>query len=220
MQEIRNNFGRFDFASFRLKFILVVCAAVVFDLLMSGSVSIWNMTRLSDDARREVNTGLTESTEQFLETYILMTTSQADLLLDQVHSELTMLALGMQELIDNPDVKDSLGSAIQNQQGLTTELVYNETGGWSQNEPGAPSAVSVWGYLLDDNLDPLPATQEQIRQSKYLDLMGPALMESGASKLQVYYVGPKNASILRATPYSDQAATFDELYPAPRLMPV
>ena len=213
MQEIRNNFGRFDFASFRLKFILVVCAAVVFDLLMSGSVSIWNMTRLSDDARREVNTGLTESTEQFLETYILMTTSQADLLLDQVHSELTMLALGMQELIDNPDVKDSLGSAIQNQQGLTTELVYNETGGWSQNEPGAPSAVSVWGYLLDDNLDPLPATQEQIRQSKYLDLMGPALMESGASKLQVYYVGPKNASILRATPYSDQAATFDELYP-------
>ena len=119
----------------------------------------------------------------------------------------------MQELIDHPEVKDRLGSAIQEQGELTTELVYNEAGGWSQNEPGAPSAISVWGYLLDENLEPLPATREEIRTSKYLDLMGPALMESGASKLQVYYVGPKNASILRATPYSDQASTFDELYP-------
>ena len=213
MQETTSKTPTFDFSSFRFKFILVVGAAVIFDLIMSGSVSIWNMQRLSEDARSEVNSGLTESTEQFLETYILMTTFQADLLINQVHSELTMLALGMQELIDNPEVKDQLGDALLGQERFTTDLVYNATGKWSQNEPGAPSAVSVWGYLLDDNLEPQPATREQLRQSKYLDLMGPALMESGASKLQVYYVGPKNASILRATPYSDQAATFDEFYP-------
>lgn len=205
--------GIFSFGSFRTKFILVVGAAVVFDLVLSGSVSIWNMQRLSEDARGEISEGLTESTEQFLETYLLMTTAQADLLLEQVHSELAMLANGMQELIDNPEIRDRLGGAMEENPELTTELVYDETGGWSQNEPGAPSAVSVWGYLLDENLEPLPATRDEIRSSKYLDLMGPALMESGAAKLQVYYVGPKDASILRATPYSDQASTFDELYP-------
>ena len=199
--------------SFRTKFVLVVGAAVVFDLVLSGSVSIWNMQRLSEDAQDEISGGLTESTEQFLETYLLMTTAQADLLLEQVHSELTMLANGMQTLIDNPDIRDELGGAMQEVPALTTELVYNEEGNWSQNQAGAPSAVSVWGYLLDENLKPLPATMEELRSSKYLDLMGPALMDSGGSKLQVYYVGPKDASILRATPYNDQAITFDELYP-------
>ena len=205
------------FGSFRTKFVLVVGAAVVFDLVLSGSVSIWNMQRLSEDARGGISDGLTESTEQFLETYLSMTTAQADLLLEQVHSELTMLANGMQTLIDNPEVRDDLGGAMQDVPGLTTPLVYTEAtesgGDWSQNQPGAPSAVSVWGYLLDENQNPLPATMEELRSSKYLDLMGPALMRSGASKLQVYYVGPKDASILRASPYNDQATTFDELYP-------
>ena len=205
--------GALSLNSFRTKFILVVGAAVVFDLVLSGSVSIWNMQRLSEDARGEISEGLTESTEQFLETYLSMTTAQADLLLEQVHAELTMLANGMQTLIDNPDVRDQLGGAMQELPALTTDLVYNPEGDWSQNQPGAPSAVSVWGYLLDEDLQPLPATVEELRSSKYLDLMGPALMESGASKLQVYYVGPKDASILRATPYNDQATTFDELYP-------
>jgi len=205
--------GIFNLGSFRIKFMLVVGAAVVFDLFMSGSVSIWNMQRLSDDARSEISDGLTQSTEQFLETYIEMTSAQANLLLDQVHSELAVLANGMQLLIDNPDVKTELGAAIQADADLTTGLIYDEQGGWSQNEPGAPSAVSVWGYLLDENLRPQPQTLEQIRDSKYLDLMGPALMATSSPKLQVYYVGPKDASILRATPYSNQAATFDELYP-------
>ena len=203
----------FLWGSFRAKFVLVVGAAVVFDLALSGGVSIWNMQRLSRDARGEISEGLTQSTEQFLETYIEMTSGQADLLVERVHAELTVLAEGMQALIDNPQVKAELGDAIQANPALTSQLEYNEEGGWSQNTVGAPSAVSVWGYLLDDNLTPLPDTQTQIRDSKYLDLMGPALMSTTTPKLQVYYVGPKNASILRAAPYSEQAQTFDELYP-------
>ncbi len=205
--------GRFSFKSFRAKFVLVVGAAVVFDLTLAGSVSIWNMQRLSRDARTEISTGLTQSTEQFLQTYIDATASQADFLLERVHSEVTMLANGMQFLIDHPEVKGELGTALQADERLTSELVYSSEGGWAQNQPGAPSAVSVWGYLLDENREPLPDTLREIRDSKYLDLMGPAIMETGAPKLQVYYVGPKHASILRATPYSDIAQTFDELYP-------
>ncbi|MDE0711908.1 MAG: SpoIIE family protein phosphatase [Rhodospirillales bacterium] len=205
--------GRFSLRSFRAKFVLVVGAAVVFDLAMSGGVSIWNMQRLSEGAREEISEGLTQSTEQFLQTSIEMTTSQADLLLERVHSEVTMLANGMQLLIDHPDVKGELGAAIAADPDLTSPLVYSAEGGWSQNLPGAPSAVSVWGYLLDENRRPLPSTAQEIQDSKFLDLMGPAVMKTGAPKLQVYYVGPKHASILRATPYSEQAQTFDKLYP-------
>ena len=103
--------------SFRTKFILVVGAAVVFDLVLSGGVSIWNMQRLSEDARGEISEGLTESTEQFLETYLLANTAQADLLIEQVHSELTVLANGMQTLIDNPEIRDELGGAMQEDSG-------------------------------------------------------------------------------------------------------
>ena len=74
--------GRFSLRSFRAKFVLVVGAAVVFDLALSGGVSIWNMQRLSEGAREEISEGLTQSTEQFLQTSIEMTTSQTDLLLE------------------------------------------------------------------------------------------------------------------------------------------
>ncbi len=205
--------GRFSLRSFRAKFVLVVGAAVFFDLVLAGGVAIWNMQRLSRDARNEISAGLTQSTEQFLQTSIEMTTSQADLLLDRVHSEITMLANGMQFLIDHPEVKGALGDAMSADPSLTRPLVYDAEGGWSQNLPGAPSAVSVWGYLLDENREPLPTTAREIRDSRFLDLMGPAIMKTGAAKLQVYYVGPKHASILRASPYSDQARTFDQLYP-------
>jgi sigma-B regulation protein RsbU (phosphoserine phosphatase) len=39
------------------------------------------------------------------------------------------------------------------------------------------------------------------------------MMERGAGKLQMYYVGPKTVPIMRTTPYADQAQTFDRLYP-------
>lgn len=198
--------------SFRAKFILVVGAAVFFDLMLAGGVSIWNMQRLSKETVREIGVGLTESTEQFLQTYVDMTVSQADLLIDRVHSEITMLANGMQTLIDHPDIKDRIGAAIEASPALTSGLVYDEAGGWSQNAAGVPSAVSVWGYLLDEDRNPVPDTVREIRDSRFLDIMGPAIMRTGAPKLQIYYVGPKHASILRATPWSEQAQMFDELY--------
>ena len=38
-------------------------------------------------------------------------------------------------------------------------------------------------------------------------------MGTGQDKLQMYYVGPKDRPIMRTMPYSDQAQTFDKLYP-------
>ncbi len=205
--------NKFTLRSFRVKFILVVGAAVFFDLLVAGTISLWNMQRLSKDATDEISVGLTQSTEQFLQTYIETTALQADLLLDRVHSEVATLANAMQFLIDHPGVGDDISTAFETAPELASDLVYNPEGGWAQNTSGVPSAISVWGYLLDADNNPLPETAREIRNSRFLDLIGPALMRTGAPKLQIYYVGPKHASILRATPYSEQAQTFDELYP-------
>ncbi|SMC87511.1 SpoIIE family protein phosphatase [Rhizobium sp. RU36D] len=205
--------GRWSARSFRAKFILVVGAAVLFDLLLSGGIAIWNVQHLSRDAANQVGEGLTEANQEYLKTYIEATALRADLLLDRVHSDVTTLANTMQTLIDNPDVENAVGRAFESSPAFTTPLAYDTKGGWAQNQAGAPSAVSVWGYLLDQDKRPVPAAEQEVRNSAILSLIGPALMNTGAPKLQMYYVGPKDASIMRATPYSEQAQTFDKLYP-------
>ena len=54
-------FRPFSFNSFRAKFVLVVGAAVLFDLLLSGGLALWNVQRLSRDAAFEVGEGLTSA---------------------------------------------------------------------------------------------------------------------------------------------------------------
>ena len=98
----------FSLKSFRAKFILVVGAAVVFDLLLAGGVAVWNVNNLSRDAAKTVGDGLTEASREYLDTYIEATARRADLLLSQVHSEVTTLANSMQVLIDNPATQSAV----------------------------------------------------------------------------------------------------------------
>ncbi|MGO4834886.1 cache domain-containing protein, partial [Rhizobiaceae sp. 2RAB30] len=197
----------------RAKFILVVGAAVLFDLVLGGGIAIWNVQRLSQDVTEQVGEGLTKANEEFLQTYIETTSLRANLLLERVHSELNTLSNVMQGQIDKPESQEMLGRALEQDKALSSDLIYDDKGGWAQNAPGVPSAVNVWGYLLDDTHNPVPKAAKQIRDSAILDIIGPALMASGTPKLQMFYVGPKDASITRATPYSDQARTLDQYYP-------
>src|SRR4051812_36396246 len=89
--------------SFRAKFIVVVGAAVLFDLLLSGGIAFWNVNRLSHDATGKIERGLTEANQEYVKNYIETTAVRADLVLDRVHSEVTALALSMQALIDHPE---------------------------------------------------------------------------------------------------------------------
>ncbi|MBN9031879.1 MAG: hypothetical protein BGO05_09240 [Rhizobiales bacterium 63-7] len=205
--------GRFSLGSFRAKFILVVGAAVLFDLLLSGGIAIFNVQRLSRDVAAEVGEGLTSANEEFLRTYIDTTAQRADLLMEGVHSQLETLTAVTQFMLDNPQTSERVGNALLADPALSSPLQYNAAAGWAQNSPGVPSAVSVWGYLLDENGVPKPAAQAAIRDSAILELLGPAMMAIGSPKLQLYYIGPKDASITRSVPYSDQAGTLDKLYP-------
>ncbi|MES0884494.1 SpoIIE family protein phosphatase [Roseibium sp. SCP14] len=204
--------GKLSRHSFRAKFILVVSAAVLFDLMLAGGVAIWNVQRLSRDATEKVAYGLTTATEEYLRTYIDTTALRTELLLDQVFSEVEALGASMQTLIDNPGTGTRVGQSVETDPRLGDKLVFNEAADWAQNEPGE-SVVSVWGYLLGEGGNPLPEVAAQISDSSAFNLVAPGMMKTGSPKLQMYYVGPKDRPIMRTTPYTDQAQTFDELYP-------
>ncbi|WJH38214.1 SpoIIE family protein phosphatase (plasmid) [Aliirhizobium terrae] len=199
--------------SFRAKFILVVGSAVLVDLLISGGLALWNVQRLSRDATEEVGHGLEQASQDYIRTYADSTVAQVSLLLDQVHSDVGILAGVLQEQIDNPRQQIDIGSAISGVSPGSVELSFDPAGQWAQNAPGSPSVVSAWGYLLNADHKPRPDVLADVRASSVLDLVAPSLLKSGASKLQMYYIGPKERPIFRTAPYTDQAQTFDRLYP-------
>lgn len=213
MSPLAEETPRFGLRSFRAKFVLVVGGAVLFDLLMSGGLALWNVQRLSEDATSEVGAGLTEANQAYIRSYAESTASRVDLLLDRVHADVKSLAGVLQAQIDNPDRQKQVGATLARQAANSVSVVYNAQGDWAQNLPGAPSVVSVWGYLLGPDRKPLPAVQEEIENSAVLDLVAPSLLTTGSSKLQMYYIGPKERPIFRTAPYTDQAQTFDRLYP-------
>lgn len=210
---LRGLIDRFAPRSFRAKFVLVVGAAVLFDLLLSGSIALWNVNRLSHDATREIENGLTKASQEYLQNYIETTALRADLLFDRMHSDVTALAGSMQALIDHPEARVAIGKALAKDPYFNAPLVYDAKGNWAQNPQGSPSVMSVWGYLLAPDHKLKPDVLRDVQESAVFDIFGTSLMATGAKKLQVYYVGPKSRPIMRTTPYSDQAQTFDKLYP-------
>jgi phosphoserine phosphatase RsbU/P len=199
--------------SFRTKFILVVGAAVVFDLLLSGGVALWNVSRLSRESSSEIQHGLEKASNEYLENYIQTTALRANLLFDRVNSEVSALAGSMQTLIDQPDAQVKIGTAVANVPYFSGDLQYDSKGNWVQNGKGDPSVISIWSYLLGNDKKPRPDVLHDVQNTAIFDLVGTSLMATGSRKLQMYYIGPKDRPIMRTTPYSDQAQTFDKLYP-------
>lgn len=198
---------------FRAKFILVVGGAVLFDLLVSGGLALWNVQRLSRDATLEVGQGLEAASQEYIRTYADSTAAQVSLLLRQVHSDVSTLAGVLQAQIDDPARNSDVGAAIARTSPSSVSLSYDQQGKWSQNAPGSVSVVSVWGYLLGQDQKPRSDVETDIQASAVLDLVAPSLLQHGASKLQMYYIGSKERPIFRTAPYTDQAQTFDRLYP-------
>lgn len=204
---------RLGLRSFRAKFLLVVGGAVLFDLLVSGGLALWNVQRLSRNATTEVGQGLEKASQDYIGSYADSTAAEVGLLIDQVHSDVKALAGVLQGQIDNPARSVDVGAAMSRASPGAVTVTYDQAGQWSQNLPGTPSVVSVWGYLLDKDHHPLPQVQADIEWSAVLDLVAPSLLHNGASKLQMYYIGPRERPIFRTAPYTTQAQTFDRLYP-------
>jgi len=200
-------------SSARTRFIALVGALVILSLLVGGVVALWNVNKLSRDASSEIESGLTKANEEYLTRYIDMTAQRANLMFNRTFDQVTGLAKLSQSLIDNPQLNQDLNKFLEQYPGFGDAMSFNRDANWLQNARGEPSVISVWGYLLDSDGHMRPDVVEAVRNTQFFDLVVPSLMTSGQDKLQMYYVGPKERPIMRTMPYSDQAQTFDQLYP-------
>ena len=206
---------RFGLRSFRAKFVLVVGGAVLFDLLVSGGLALWNVNRLSRDATQQVGLGLTKATSEYLHNYIETTAERTDLLIDQVHTEVDVLAGSMQALIDHPGCRRLSATAIESDPSFSTALKYNPRRRLVRRTSRArprPIRSGAISSMRARNL--LPDVATVVRDSTAFDIIGPTVQATGTRKLQVYFLGPKGApdpSLDALQP--DQGITFDKVYP-------
>ncbi len=199
--------------TFRGKFILTVGIVVLVSMLVSTALALRNAKLLASNATAEIQNGLTRASQEYLTNYIQITALRVDAIINDTHAEVIALAATMQDLIDRPQMANALGSALAGDAQSGKSIKYDPEGQWAQNAKGAPSVLSVWGYLLGPNKKPRPDVMRLIRDTAVFDLVSASLMTGGARKLQFYYVGPKDRPIMRTTPYADQAQTYDKLYP-------
>jgi sigma-B regulation protein RsbU (phosphoserine phosphatase) len=199
--------------TFRSKFILTVGTVVLISMLVSTALALRNAKLLASDATDEIRKGLTRASQEYLTNYIQTTALRVDAVINQIHAELTMLAATMQSLIDRPQTAKAISSALAGDGQFNPPLRYDSVGKWVQNAPGAPSVLSVWGYLLGPDKQPRPDVKRHTRDTAVFDLVSTSIMSAGSRKLQVYYIGPKGLPFIRLTPYANQAQNFDKLYP-------
>ncbi len=199
--------------SFRTKFVALIGAAVLLSLLVSGGVALWNVKQLSRNASIEIEKGLSDAAAEYLTRYIDVTSQRATLMINRTFDQLTMLALFTQRLIDQPEIGKDINALLAKYPDFQDSMKFDSNGNWLQNAPGEPSVISVWGYLLDGPGSMRADVADAVKNSAFFDLIVPSLMGSGQSKLQIYYVGPKERPIMRTMPYSEQAQTFGKLYP-------
>jgi phosphoserine phosphatase RsbU/P len=198
---------------FRTKFMLVTTIGVLVSLFSSGATAIFSVTRLQEDATREIQSGLSHANDEYLENYIDTTARRVNLLFEQAFAELQTTASIFQVLIDHPDAREAMGTLSARVPLFEDRFDRDPNGNWIQNKPGSPSVISVWKYLLRPDGSLQPDIESDVHQSAVFNLFGPSILKNGSAKLQVYYMGPRSRPIMRLAPYTEMAQTFDKLYP-------
>lgn len=198
---------------FRTKFMVVTTIGVLVALVSSGATALFNVTRLQKDASEEIQSGLSRANEEYLEKYIDTTALGVNQLFEQSFAELRTTASICQVLIDNPSAQDAMAGLAAQTPLFKDTFTRDPNGNWVQNAPGSPSVISVWKYLVQPDGALQAETEQTVRRSAAFNLFGPSILKNGSAKLQVYYMGPRDRPVMRLTPYTDMAQTFDKLYP-------
>jgi phosphoserine phosphatase RsbU/P len=205
-------FSSFNFC-FSTKIILISIVGVLFSLLLSSSVALWNLLNFKTETSQKIENNLKEFSQDYLENHIDNVSLRLNQMLQQSFSELNTLANIMQFMIDHPEDRKTLSQATKDLSIIEDNYIYNPEQQWSQNKTNRTSVSSIWGYLHNSQGKILPQAKKIIDQTAIFDVFAPAMEQHGSDKLQMYYIGPKQAPYFRSTPYTDMAQTFDKLYP-------
>lgn len=197
---------------FNTKFLLVTGVSVVIGALLNMLVARAGLLRLSDRSSREIEAGLAAATKEYLTNHIEDKVKYTDYQLGHADKDLEMLASIMQNMIDHGEELEPLLQQAAALPMLRDKLVYNGKANWYQNKDDEPAVVTAWGYLGDKGAIN-PPVQAAINRTAVLDLLMPIMARQGASKLQIYYVGPHEMPFARMAPFVDLGTHLDHLAP-------
>ncbi|MBZ5709068.1 SpoIIE family protein phosphatase [Nannocystis pusilla] len=211
---------------FRTKFVLVAGVGLVIGLTLAALASLQGIRSLGGDASDEIRNGLERASREYLTNHIEDTARRVEFYHGRARAELGVLAAVAQTLIDQQDALAPLTAAAATTSPLRDALVYDPAGDWSQTAEGEPSAVAVWGYLhapADPNKPGLrdikPEVRAAVERTALLDLLLPPLLQHGAEKQAMYFIGPAGAEYLRIAPWADAAGHADKQYPGHNASP-
>lgn len=204
--------GLYRLKTFNTKFMLVTGASVLIGAVLNVVVARQGILRLSEESSREIEAGLNSATQEYLTNHIIDTAQRTNYSLDHAYSDLQILTDVAQGMIDHGQELDPLYTFAANMPFFRRKIDYHPKSDWYENAPGDPTAITVWGYLGDHGTI-RPEVQKAIDSTALLDIIMPSFKKHGAEKLQLYYVGSKEAPYARMAPYTDTGSFCDQVAP-------
>ncbi|HRE89951.1 MAG TPA: SpoIIE family protein phosphatase [Myxococcota bacterium] len=197
------------------KFLIVAGLGLTAGLFLTVAVSVFGAGHLGERSSLEIERGLTAANRDLVKKSLDDTTHAIDQLIDATLADLDVLTDLSQALVDSPRVLAPVDPAQTTPQN-TYEFAYNADSGLYQSKPGRPAVIGVFDINLGPDKRPTPEVARLLELTAPLDDALVAVEKNGTSTLQVYYVGPHEAPIMRLAPYVDIASVFAKLYPASR----
>jgi phosphoserine phosphatase RsbU/P len=198
---------------YRTKMILVIGSGLLISVLaiwLTALLSINNVSKLASD---EIYKGLTVAEQRHLFDYLQANVNLAEWQLNRAVADVKTLATTAQLLEDKKSELAPLYEAASQIPLLKDNLQLNPSGGWYQNSPDQPSAVSVMPYLLAPNGQIKPEVTASIKQSALLNLFFPAVQKYGTPNIRVNYTSAPEIAYIRTAPWNDYAGGLARINP-------
>lgn len=202
----------FRFKKFNTKFLLATAISVLLGAVLNVVVARQGINKLSEESSREIESGLNSANREYLTNHIGDKALQTSFTLGHAYADLEILAGLMQDMLDRGEDLQPLYDRMAAMPLFQRDIAYNEKANWYETRPGDQTVLTVWGYLGDRGAI-RPDVQKEINSTALLELMLPAFHKHGASKLQIYYVGPRDKPYARMAPHTALASYCDKIAP-------
>lgn len=207
IRKIKGYFSR----SYKRKIQTLLYSAIVLLSLLLATLSYFGIDKLYRTSSNEMDMELKSLNEEYLENRIEITSTLIDYKISRFYEEIFTLADIYQNFIDKKSELSLLLKSIEESKILNNELYYN--GKWSQNKSGGGSVLLVPGYMSDKDGNIRSDVKEDIVETSILDLIMPSFYKNGPKKMWLYYEGPRDGEIIRATPWQDIGSVLYGIYP-------
>ncbi|MCG8424308.1 MAG: SpoIIE family protein phosphatase [Proteobacteria bacterium] len=194
--------------SFRSKFIAITGVGILIGLIANVWVAATSLNTLGKDSANEIEKGLGQVIQEYLTNYIEDAAARINSIFRQSMAETKTLADIMQLFVDADEELEPLFRLLPTLEPFRHEMAYEPKGPWSQSTPGSPTVSIVYGSSLEPDGTIPTKIRRHIRRTAIQDFIMPPVLRNGSDKLQLYFVSPDDASVLRAAPYMNVGAKF------------